>query len=274
VVVLVLGFRSSENLAAAYGIAVTGAMAIDSGLALVYMVAVRRWPPVAGALLFGLFLSVDLAFFGANLFKFIEGGWFPLLVAALIFMLMSTWMAGRAKLGLMRSRDALPLEMFLGTLRPDRPIRVPGTAVFLTGNVDVVPTHLLHNMKHNKVLHERIVLLHVRTEDVPRVPDEDRLEIRHLAQGCHTLVIRYGFMDEPSIPRALAQCRREQFRFNLLETSFFLGREKLVPAQRTGRITRVRTQLFIFLQNEMLNATEFFRLPTNRVIEVGGQFEI
>jgi KUP system potassium uptake protein len=225
-------------------------------------------------MLFGLFLTVDLAFFGANLLKFIEGGWFPLLVATVIFALMSTWMRGRAKLAAQRARDAMPLQMFLDSLRPDHPIRVPGTAVFLTGNVDVLPTHLLHNLKHNKVLHERVVLLCVRTGDVPRVPEEERLEISHLSKGFHTLVLHYGFMDEPSIPRALAQCRREQFRFNLLETSFFLGREKLVPVARQSRLSRWRTQLFIFLQNEMLNATEFFRLPTNRVIEVGGQFEI
>jgi KUP system potassium uptake protein len=274
VVALVLGFRSSENLAAAYGIAVTGAMAIDSALALVYMVGIRQWPPAGAAMLFGLFLTVDLAFFGANLLKFIEGGWFPLLVATVIFALMSTWMRGRAKLAAQRARDAMPLQMFLDSLRPDHPIRVPGTAVFLTGNVDVLPTHLLHNLKHNKVLHERVVLLCVRTGDVPRVPEEERLEISHLSKGFHTLVLHYGFMDEPSIPRALAQCRREQFRFNLLETSFFLGREKLVPVARQSRLSRWRTQLFIFRQNEMLNATEFFRLPTNRVIEVGGQFEI
>jgi len=274
VVALVLLFQSSSNLATAYGIAVTGAMSIDSILGLVYMTGARGWHPLAAFSLFGLFLAVDFAFFGANLLKFIEGGWFPVIIAALILVLMTTWMQGRVKLAERRARDALPLPLFLETLRPGHPDRVPGTAVFLTSNTEVVPAQLLHNLKHNKVLHDRVVLLSVRTEDVPSVPETERIELNHLDQNFHTLVLHYGYMEEPNIPRALAQCRKGQFHFNLMETSFFLGREKVVLAPRHWWFERMRIRLFIFLSNVMLNATEFFRLPTNRVIEVGGQYEI
>jgi len=273
VVGLVLGFRSSDNLGAAYGIAVTGTMSITTVLALIYMYGVRQWHPGVAALLFGFFLTVDLAFFAANMLKIEEGGWFPLVVAAVVYTVMSTWRSGRQLLVHERERDALPLDTFIATLRPGRPPRVPGTAVFMTGNITIVPNALLHNLKHNKVLHERVVLMTVRTEDIPHVSDEQRLEIRHLDQNIHTITLRYGFMDQPNIPRGLAQCRAMQFHFNLLETSFFVGREKIVSGKRT-RLWRWRKRVFIFMSNTMLDATEFFRIPTNRVIELGGQIEI
>jgi len=270
---LVLGFRSSDNLGAAYGIAVTGTMSITTVLALVYMYGVRQWNPGLAALLFGFFLTVDLAFFAANLLKIEEGGWFPLVVAAAVYIVMTTWRSGRRVLQRERERDALPLETFIATLRPGRPPRVPGTSVFMTGNISNVPNALLHNLKHNKVLHERVVLMTVQTEDIPHVGDDQRLEIRHLDQNIHTITLHYGFVDQPNIPRALAQCRAMQFHFNLLETSFFVGREKLVAGKRT-RVWLWRKRLFIFLSNSMLDATEFFRIPTNRVIELGGQIEL
>ncbi len=274
VVALVLGFKNSDSLGSAYGIAVTGTMSITTVLALIYMHGVLRWHPAVSALLFGFFLTVDLGFFSANLLKIWEGGWFPLAVAAVVYIIMSTWRRGRAALMQERERDALPLETFIATLRPDRPSRVPGTAVFMTGNVGVVPNALLHNLKHNKVLHERVILMTVRTADIPHVADNDRLEIRHLDQNFHTIKLHYGFMDQPNIPRALAQCRATmQFHFNLLETSFFVGRERIIAGSRT-RIWGWRKQLFIFMANTMLDATEFFRIPTNRVIELGGQIEI
>ncbi len=273
VIALVIGFRTSDNLGTAYGIAVTGTMSITTALALVYMYSVRHWNPALASALFGFFLAVDLAFFSANMLKIEQGGWFPLAVAAIVFLTMTTWRTGRQHLVLERERDALPLETFIASIRPDRPPRVPGTAVFMTGNINKIPNALLHNLKHNKVLHERVVLMTVHTEDFPHVPDDQRLEIRHYDQNIHTVLIRYGFMDQANIPRALAQCRAMQFHFNLLETSFFVGREKIVPGHRTS-FARWRKGLFIFMSNTMLDATEFFRIPTNRVIELGGQIEI
>jgi KUP system potassium uptake protein len=272
VIALVLGFKSSDNLGTAYGIAVTGTMTLTTVLAFIYMVGVKKWNPVLAALLFGFFLIVDLAFFGANLLKIEEGGWFPLLIASLVYAVMSTWMYGRSLVTSERQRNAMPLEIFLATLRADR-IRAPGTAVFMTGNSGQVPGALLHNLKHNKFLHERVVLMTVLTEDIPHVPDEQRFDIKHLEHGFHTVIVHYGFMDEPNIPRALAQLRLMQFRFNLMETSFFVGREKIV-ASKHSRLASWRRWLFSFMTNNMLNATEFFRIPTNRVVELGGQLEI
>jgi KUP system potassium uptake protein len=273
VVVLVLGFRSSDNLGSAYGIAITAAMAIDSVLALVYMTGVLGWSPVWATLLFGFFLTVDLALFSANLVKVEEGGWLPLAVAAVIFTVMMTWVRGRESLLAERWRDALPLGTFLRTLRPDRPLRVPGTAVFMASNLDVVPTALLHNLKHNKVLHERVVLMKIEIEDFPHVPDERRLEIHDCDHNVHTMKIHYGFMDEPDLPRALALCRVSGFHFNLMETSFFVGREKIIAHKRSP-LPRWQKEVFIFLHRVMLSATEFLRIPANRVVELGGQIEL
>jgi KUP system potassium uptake protein len=273
VVALVLGFRSSDNLGSAYGIAVTGTMSLTTLLALVYMVGSAGWNKLGAVLVFGFFLIVDLAFFSANLLKIAEGGWFPLAVGAAIFTLMVTWLRGREALLAERWREALPLETFLATVKPDRPQRVPGTAVFLVGNDRIVPTALLHNLKHNHVLHERVVLMKVEIKDIPHVPDDQRLEIAHLEHNFHVVTVNYGFMDEPNIPRALAQLRLMQFRFNLLETSFFVGREKVVLGKSAGFWTW-RKRLFIFMHRTMLSATEYFRVPTNRVVELGGQIEI
>jgi len=273
VIALVLGFQSSDNLGAAYGIAVTGTMSLTTMLAFIYMSRKPDWKPLRTIALFGFFLVVDLAFFSANLTKIAQGGWFPLAVAAGMFFLMTTWMRGREDLLAERWRGALDLGSFLDRLRPDHPSRVPGTAIFMAGNLDIVPTALLHNLKHNKVLHERVVLMKVTTADIPHVPDEHRLEIGHLAHNFHTVTVHYGFMDGPNIPRALAQCRVQQFHFNLMETSFFIGREKIVIGKR-ARFGQWRKRLFILMYSTMLTATEFFRIPTNRVVELGGQIEL
>src|SRR5882672_1870650 len=273
VMALVLGFKSSDNLGAAYGIAVTGTMALTTVLALTYTVGVLGWSLPLAAILFGFFLTVDLAFFGANMLKIEQGGWFPLFVAAIVYVVMWSWISGRHFLVAERARSAMPLDLFLKNLKPTTCERVPGTAVFMTGDVDSVPKALLHNLKHNKVLHERVVLMNVHTEDIPHVPEERRIEITHLEHNFHIVRLNYGFMDEPNIPRALAQCRVLQFRFNLMETSFFLRREKIVAVTQSP-FTSWRKQLFILMSNTMLNATEFFRIPTNRVIELGGQIEI
>ncbi len=273
VIALVLGFHSSDNLGAAYGIAVTGTMSLTTVLAFVYMVGGVGWNRWAALLIFGGFLTVDMAFFSANLLKIAEGGWVPLAVAAIVFTLMVTWVKGREALLAARWRGALPLETFLATVKPDRPPRVPGTAVFMVANDRVVPTALLHNLKHNHVLHDRVVLMKVDVKDIPSVADEQRLDVAHLAHNFHTVAVNYGFMDVPNIPRALAQLRLMQFRFNLLETSFFVGREKVVPGKGTGMWTWSK-RLFIFMHRTMLSATEYLRIPTNRVVELGGQIEI
>jgi KUP system potassium uptake protein len=270
----VIGFRTSDNLGTAYGIAVTGTMALTTVLALIHAIGIARWNRFVAVIVFGLFLCVDVAFFGANLFKIEEGGWFPLAIAALIFVTMLTWLRGREALLAKRWSEALPLETFLATLKPDRPLRVPGTAVFMVANDRIVPTPLLHNIKHNKVLHERVVLMKIETDDIPHVADEQRIAVTHLAHNFHTVTLRYGFMDEPNIPRALAQMRLMNFRVNLLETSFFVGREKVVCASGAHSLWNWRKRLFIFLQRTMLNATEYFRIPSNRVVELGGQIEI
>ncbi|HZL58691.1 MAG TPA: potassium transporter Kup [Stellaceae bacterium] len=274
VAALVVGFKTSDGLGAAYGIAVTGTMTITTILAFVYTAGVARWNPVMASALFGFFLCVDLMFFTANLLKVAEGGWFPLAVAAVVFTLMATWMKGRDLLANERAQQAMPLETFLATVKPGRPDRVPGTAVFMTANPELVPAALLHNLKHNKVLHERVVLMKVETEDVPHIANDQRLEVHDLAHNFYTVTVRYGFGDAPNIPRALAQLRLLRFKVNLMETSFFIGREKVVIGKSSPGFWRWRKRLFIFMQTTMINATEFFRIPSNRVVELGGQIEI
>jgi KUP system potassium uptake protein len=272
VVILIVGFKSSDNLGAAYGIAVSGTMIITTGLAFIYMRNVAGWSLAKAGSVFGFFLIIDLAFFGANSLKIVEGGWFPIVVAAIVVTVMATWWRGRQILGALRTRDSLPLELFISSLKPERPARVPGTAIFLTSNVDVVPNALLHTLKHYKVLHERVVLMTMRTEDVPHVPREQRLEVNELDKGFYTVVVRHGFTDQPSVPRALALCRLKNLRFDLMETSFIVGREKLRRAKHSPLGWRQR--LFVLLYNNMLGATEFFGIPPNRAIEIGGHTEI
>ncbi len=211
VLALVLGFKSSDNLGAAYGIAVTGTMTITTILAFAYMRGVLRWNFYWSLSLFGFFLAVDLMFFSANMLKIEEGGWFPLAVAALVYTVMATWRTGRAQLVAARAVGGLPLETFLASIKPDHPVRVPGTAVFTTANNNMVPNALLHNLKHNHVLADRVILMTVITEDIPHVGDDQRLEIRHLDKNFHTITLHYGFMEQPNIPRALAQCRDHAF---------------------------------------------------------------
>jgi len=218
------------------------------------------------------------------LLKIAEGGWFPIIVGALVFAVMGTWLRGRQLIADQRARDALPLSLFLQDRNQQSPVRVAGTAVFMTRDLMQVPVTLLHAVKHYKVLHERVVVMQVETEDVPHVSDERRLEIHERGKGFYTMLVRYGFMDEPNVMRALAQCRSEHFHINLMETSFFIGREKIRlrlhhPTfrrwqRRLFSFLTWRDRLFIFLNNFALDATEFFRIPPNRVVELGGQIEI
>src|SRR6266852_5001408 len=273
VVFLVLLFQSSDHIGAAYGIAVSGDMTITTVLAFLYMRS-RGWKLAYAVPLFAFFGIIDLSFLSANLLKFAEGGWFPIVVALIVFSVMGAWLRGRRLLAEQRARDALPLSQFVDGLNPARPVRVPGTAVFMTRDLTQVPVALLHALKHYKALHERVVMMQVDTEDVPHVADERRLEIREIGKGFYTMLVRYGFTDEPNIMRALALCRVQHFHINLMETSFFIGREKVRPRPRRTALWRWRDRLFILLTNLALDATEFFRIPPNRVVELGGQIEI
>ena len=273
VILLILYFRSSDNLGAAYGIAVSGMMLITTCLAFFYMRS-QGWGLGLAVPVFGFFALVDLTFLSANMLKIHEGGWFPIVVAGFVFAIMGTWWRGRRILAEQRARDAMPLTQFVEMLNPERPVRVPGTAIFMARDLNQVPSALLHALKHNKALHERVVMMQVDTEDVPHVLDERRLEIHEIGKGFYTMCVRYGFMDEPNIMRALALCRVQHFHINLMDTSFYIGREKLRSRRAGLPFLRWRDRLFMFLNNLALDATEFFRIPPNRVVELGGQVEI
>ncbi len=272
VVALVLGFRSSGNLGSAYGIAVTGTMSLTTILAFIYMVKVRKWNPIPATLVFGAFLAIDVAFFSANILKVADGGWAPLLIGGITYTVMSTWVAGRRALTAKRRDESLPLDLFIKGIRPGHPERVKGTALFLTADVDKVPTSLLHNLKHNKVLHERTVLMCIKTLDIPRAAPEERLEVHNYDHDIHTIIARYGFFEEPDVWRALGNCRAQGLEFNLMDTSVFVGREKLVIANKI-HIAKWRKELFALLFRLSLSAVEFFNVPSNRVVELGGQTE-
>ncbi len=273
VVLLVLGFQSSSNLAAAYGIAVSAAMSIDAVLAGIVAHNVWGWRPALVVALFGAFLAVDLSFVSANALKILAGGWFPIVLAAVVFALMSTWRRGREVMFERLYRGAPALRSFLTSLSRRPPTRVPGTAVFLTANPAAVPRALLHNLKHNKVLHERVVVLKVETEDVPRVPTSERLEVEHMGANFHRVVVRYGFMEQPDVTAVLTSCQLGPPEPTLMDTSFFLSRETFLPSARPD-LPRWREQIFIHMANAALDATRYFRLPPDRVVEVGSQVEI
>jgi KUP system potassium uptake protein len=268
---LTLGFRSSDNLAAAFGIAVSLTMLLTSVLMFLTMREIWGWKLPLALATAAIFVIVDLSFVSANLMKVLEGGWFPLVVAALIFFLMSTWRQGREALLRVLERDTFSLTSFIGQVHTKT--RVPGTAVYVTSRVDVVPVPLLHNLKHNKVLHQRIVLLRVLTDNIPRVAPERRIEVVDLADNFHSITARYGFMEQPNIPRALEDCRARNLAFSMMDTSFFVGRVSIVAARRS-RFNAFRRQVFDFMHRNALPATEFFRIPPNRVIELGGQVEM
>jgi KUP system potassium uptake protein len=271
VILLVLFFQNSSNLAAAYGVAVTGAMLIDACLLTVVIFSVWKWRPLYAVPLLAVFFIVDIAFFTANLTKVPDGGWFPLAVGVVVFTLLTTWAKGRQ---LMRDRlreSAMPVEIFIKSAATSA-ARVPGTAVFMTTTADGVPHSLLHNLKHNRVLHERILLLTVQIEDVPYVDDEGRCRLTDLGNGFFRLVLRYGFMQETNVPNALdtVQCGAA---FRMMETSFFLSRQTLLPSARPG-IPLWREKLFSWMLRNAESPMEFFKLPPNRVVELGSQVEI
>ncbi|BAN33865.1 K+ transporter [Sulfuricella denitrificans skB26] len=273
IVALVLGFRSSSNLAAAYGIAVTGTMAIDTILAVVVARAMWGWGWATCVAVAAFFLFIDLSFFSANAMKIPQGGWFPLVVGIAVFTLLSTWKRGRALL-FDRLRDgAIALDPFLAGIAAHPPLRVPGTAVFLTANLDGVPHAMLHNLIHNKVLHERVVLLTVITEDVPHVPEIDHAEVQPLGNNFYRIIVRYGFKDEPDIPETLTQCTGCGLEFQMMETSFFISRETLIATIAPG-MALWREKVFISMARNAGSVSAYFKIPTNRVVELGTQIEL
>jgi KUP system potassium uptake protein len=268
VLILVLAFKTSDALASAYGIAVTGTFLCTCVLAMVVFRRQFRWSRGAAISVFGFFFLIDLVFFSANTLKVLEGGWVPLVLGIALTALMTSWKRGRDLLLARWKQDSLPLGPFLARLPQSRTVRVPGMAVFLTGNPGYVPTSLLHNLKHNKVLHERVLFVTVETIDEPEVRPERRTEVSELAPGIHRVVLRYGFMESPNIPRALEDLNTSGVAFDPMQASYFLGREVLVPAM-VPKMPWWRLWLFLVLARNAVPATEFFRIPSDRVVELG-----
>ncbi|MBD8548760.1 potassium transporter Kup [Sphingomonas sp. CFBP 8760] len=272
VLLLIFGFRESSNLAAAYGIAVTGTMFISTFMVGVLIRRVWQWPVWASGLFVGLFLMIDGAYFSSNLTKVPDGGWFPLLVGAVVFTALTTWSTGR-KLMIDRLREAaMPIKVFI-TSAATSASRVPGTAVFMTSTAEGVPHALLHNLKHNKVLHDRIILLTVAIADQPYWPQTERVKHEELGHGFHRVVLRFGFMEEPNVPAALKAAYGPGSEVRMMDTSFFLSRQTLIASDRPG-MALWREKLFAWMLRNAESAMEFFRLPSNRVVELGSQVEI
>ena len=269
VVVLVLAFRTSDNLAAAYGIAVTGTFLCTSVLAAVVFRRTYGWRRSTVIAVFGGFFVLDFIYFAANVLKVPQGGWVPLVLGIALVAMMTSWKRGRELLLDRWKQDSLPLSSFLARLPQSRTIRVPGMAIFMTGNSDYVPGALLHNLKHNKVLHERVLFVTVANEDMPAVPADERVTVTKMAEGIHRVIIRYGFMESPHLPRDLAAISSaEGLDFDPLQASYFLGRETLVAAARP-KMPIWRLWLFLVMARNAISATEFFRIPTDRVVELG-----
>ncbi|USU13026.1 potassium transporter Kup [Sphingomonadaceae bacterium OTU29THOMA1] len=272
VILLVLFFRTSSNLTSAYGIAVTGAMFIDTCLLGVALTRLWNWPLYAAAPLLSLFFLVDGAYLSANLTKVPDGGWFPLMIGLIVFTFLTTWSKGR-QLMMDRLREAaMPIKVFI-TSAANSASRVPGTAVFMTSTADGVPHALLHNLKHNKVLHERVILLTVKIVAQPYWPEAERATNDAMGEGFYRLILRYGFMEEVDVPAALKRVHECGADFKMMDTSFFLSRQTLLPSERPGMMLW-REKLFAWMLRNAESAMEFFRLPTNRVVELGSQVEI
>ena len=270
---LVLGFQSSSKLAAAYGVAVSATMLITTTL--FFVVASKRWNwnPLAAGLLTALFFVVDLPFFGANMSKIFHGAWFALAIGGFFFLIMLTWEQGREILG-KRMRNLTPrLEEFKAMLAKNPPQRITGQAVFLTRGHDIVPAALMHNLKHNKILHSEVVFLNIRTEEIPRVPNFEKIEAEKLGAGLYRIIAHYGFMEEPNIDTIFALSRSKGMNLDMKEASFFLGREKLSISEHP-EMWRWRSHLFLFLARNAMDAAAFFDIPSDQVIEVGVQLEL
>jgi KUP system potassium uptake protein len=272
VVLLVLAFKTSDNLASAYGIAVTGTFLCTAVLAMVVFRRQFHWSRTAAILVFGSLFLIDAVFFSANTVKIVEGGWVPLAFGMALIGMMTSWKRGRDLLLSRWKQSSMPLAPFLARLPQSRIIRVPGLAVFMTGNPDYVPTSLLHNLKHNKVLHDNVLFVTVQNEDVPEVSAHRRAEVAELAPGIHRVVLRYGFMESPNIPRELEDLT-DQLGVRVSQASYFLGREVLVPGL-APKMPWWRRVLFLFMARNAVPATEFFRIPSDRVVELGVRITI
>jgi len=274
VLIAVLGFRSSENLSAAYGIAVTGTMTVTTILALV--VARYQWHWSRPTVIFAgvLLLTIDLSFLSANIIKIEYGGWFPLVLGVAIFIVMTTWRRGRELVVREIKQSGLALEPFIENVGEHPPLRVPGTAVFLTANQHAVPHALLHNLKHNKVLHERNVLLTVEMLETPVADADERIQITPMDGNFYGLALRFGFAEDPNIPQTLLRCSKAGLPFDMMDTTFFLSRETIIADERRPGMALWRDKLFAFMARNALPATAFFQIPGNRLIELGAQVEI
>ncbi len=273
VLLLVALFRSSSALASAYGIAVTGTMVVTALMAIVVITKVWRWPPIAALALMLPFLFIDLTFLAANMLKVLEGGWMPLALGAVVMTLMYTWRRGSRLLVLKTRKLETPLDFLVANLEKKPPIRVPGTAVFLTSDPAFAPTALMHSLKHYKVLHEKNVILTIETADTPRVDLAERVRIEPVGETFSRVVLRFGFMETPNVPKALAVARKLGWQFDIMSTSFFLSRRLLKPATRSG-MPRWQDRLFIALTRSANDATDYFQIPTGRVVEVGTQVTV
>ncbi|MGI8898831.1 MAG: potassium transporter Kup [Pyrinomonadaceae bacterium] len=272
-IAIVVGFRTSSNLAAAYGVAVTSTMVITT--ILFYVVARERWGwsrLTAGSLCL-FFLVIDVSFFGANIIKVAHGGWFPLLLAAVVFTIMMTWKKGRSILSERIQSDSQPLEDFLLEIERHPPHRVNGTAIFMNGNATRTPPALIHNLEHNRVLHQRVLFLTVKTRLIPYVEDEERVEIEPIGNGFYRLRVFYGYMEDPEIPRVLENVKAPGFKFDPEDTTYFLGRETIMASKRPG-MALWREKIFALISRNATSATAYFCLPPDRVVELGSQVEI
>jgi KUP system potassium uptake protein len=273
VLFLLFSFRTSSAMASAYGIAVTATMIVTILLLSVIERRLWRWPLALSIAITAPFLAIDLVFFGSNALKIVQGGWLPVALAGAIMFLIWTWTKGTQIVAEKAHRDSIPLEDLVATLRARPPTRVPGTAIFLTSDPQVAPVALMHNLKHNKVLHEKNVILTVETADTPRVPDDARIRIAPISDGFIRLSLHYGFMESPNIPKALNLARRAGVKFDIMGTSFFVGRRTIVPSAHEG-MPLWQDRLFAYLMRNAANPTDFFHIPPGRVVVMGTQVTV
>jgi KUP system potassium uptake protein len=273
VLLLVVMFQTSDALSHAYGLAVTGTMVVTTTLAFIVVRRLWKWGPLRTAALIGPLVVMDMTFLSANTLKILSGGWVPVLIGLSLSIVMLTWSRGTRLLAEKTRRDSVPLGDLADILKHRAPHRVAGTAVFLTSDPDVAPVALMHNLKHNKVLHDKNVILTVATAETPRVRDEDRLKIEPVSEDFTKVTLTYGFMESPNLPAALALCRKQGLKFDIMTTSFFLGRRSVVPAAQSG-MPLWQDKLFIFLMKNATNPTDFFNIPPGRVVEMGAQVTV